>query len=177
MTRPVRVMHLQAGGCGGCALELALVSLPALGLIPTPYPRHAELLLVSGAPGQAMMQAVAATWAAMPEPRYLVALGDCAIGGGAFAARYAVRGGLAPRLPVTLAIPGSPPAPEAIRAALAPLVRAIAEKDENGPSATLSPAGAAEPAAAPEPAPAPVLPALLPAAPRHRLSGDGSSGS
>ena len=184
--RRLEVLHLQAGGCGGCALEFALVALAGLGLVETEHPRHADLLVVSGAPGREMMRAVRAAWTAMAEPKYLVALGDCAIEGGRFRGAYAVEGGLEGRLPVALAIPGSPPGPDAIRDALGALVRAIeagaAVSDEpirrTAEAETApTPAPGASPTPVPTPAPTPAPLALLPAAPRHRLSGDGSSDS
>ena len=160
---PLSMLHLQGGGCGGCGLEIeALLAdgrLDAAGLLLVEAPRHADLLLVSGAVGRNLAGAVEATWNAMAEPRWLVAVGACALDGGPFRDGYAVAGGIGDRLPVSLVIPGCPPSPDALLAGLRLLLDALR----------------APPALNPPPPPAP--PALPPAAlPRPRAGGDGSAG-
>ena len=161
------MLHLQGGGCGGCGLEIeALVAdnrLDALGLRLVGSPRHADLLLVSGTVGRNLMDAVEATWAAMAEPRWLVAAGACAMDGGPFRDKYAVSGGIGARMPVSLVIPGCPPSPDAVLAGLRLLLDALrAPPHLDVPD--LSP-----------PLP-PVPPALPPAALPHTSAGDESSG-
>lgn len=113
------VFFLDAGGCGGCALELQLVVRRA-GFRLAASPAAAAILLVAGPVGAAMDYALEAAWQAMAGPKFLVALGDCAIDGGVFQGSYACRGGLARRAP-DLVIRGCPPDPETILGALATL--------------------------------------------------------
>lgn len=114
------VLHLEAGGCGGCGLEFETVRaagatvLAAIGLRLVDSPRHADVLLVSGAVTRNLTHAVEAAWAAMGEPKWLVTIGGCAFDGGPFRDGYAVSGGIGASLPVSLAIPGCPPTPDAI---------------------------------------------------------------
>ena len=174
------VLHLQAGGCGGCGLEFEAMraagaaALAEAGLRLVELPRHADLLLVSGTVGRAMLPAVEAAWAAMAEPRWLLSVGACALDGGLFRDGYAVSGGVGERLPVAFAIPGCPPTPDAILDGLRQFLDAL-----RGVAGAVSPgaASASSPAALPgEAPPQPQAPrALLPAAPRHPLAGGDSS--
>ena len=162
------MLHLQGGGCGGCGLEIeALVAgnrLDALGLRLVSSPRHADLLLVSGTVGRNLLDAVEATWAAMPEPKWLVAAGACAMDGGPFRDNYAVSGGIGARMPVSLVIPGCPPSPDAVLAGLRLLLDALR-----------APPDLDVPELSPPPLP-PARPALPPAALPHTSAGDDSSG-
>ena len=133
---------------------------------PTDYPRHADVLLVSGAAGPEMQRAVEAAWAAMAAPKHLILIGDCAIGGGPFKGGYAGIDGFGGRLPAVLAVPGSPPHPADILAALRSLTTAWSVGE---PELTVQTPASSDPE--------PARPAPLPAAPRHRLGDDGSSGS
>ena len=175
------LLHMAAGGCGGCALEFDAIAPPAwdeLGLRLTTLPRHADLLLVSGCLTNALLRSVDACWAAMAAPRYLVAVGACALDGGPFRGGYAVGGGIGARLPVALAIPGCPPRPAAILTGLRLLLDAI---EAGGPATAVVSPGSVQSSTAPTPPnPTPVDPAtppraLLPAAPRHPLAGGDSS--
>ena len=162
------MLHLQGGGCGGCALEIEALRadgrLDAVGLRLVDQPRHADLLLVSGTVGRTLLDAVLATWTAMAEPRWLVAAGACAMDGGPFRDGYAVSGGIGDRLPVSLVIPGCPPAPDAVLAGLCLLLDVLR-----------APPALGSPAISPTLPPAP--PALPPAAlPRPRAGGGGSEG-
>ena len=173
------VLHLQAGGCGGCGLEfdamraVGAAALAQAGLRLVDTPRHADLLLVSGTVGRTMLPAVEAAWAAMAEPRWLLTIGACALDGGPFRDGYAVAGGIATRLPVAFAIPGCPPTPDAILDGLRQFLDARSGPAASGPlrsGAALAPSREADP----DPAkPAPRV--LLPAAPRHPLAGGDSS--
>jgi Ni,Fe-hydrogenase III small subunit len=114
--RSLGVFAIEAAGCGGCALEIAALAGPhydleRFGLRFVASPRHADVLLVAGALGRNMGEALERTLASVPEPRWVVAVGDCAADGGPFRGSYAVAGGVAEALPVDLLIPGSPPTP------------------------------------------------------------------
>ena len=124
---------MPTGGCGGCRLELALLAAPPydaerLGLRFVLTPRHANVLLASGSLARNAAGALLQAWEAMPNPRFLVALGDCAAGAETLPPSYALLpGGVRGALPVDLAIRGSPPPPEAILYGLATLRAAISD--------------------------------------------------
>lgn len=172
------ILHLEAGGCGGCGLEFdamrgaGAAALADAGLRLVDTPRHADLLLVSGTVGRVMLPAVDAAWAAMAEPKWLVAVGGCALDGEPFGDSYAVSGGIKTRLPVSFAIPGCPPTPDAILDGLRQFAELLRSPPPSGPGVSLP----AEAVPASDASPPPDLPALLPAAPRHPLGGGGSSG-
>lgn len=129
--RSLALLHVDAGSCGGCELELrALTSvfhdLERLGLRFTTTPRHADVMLVTGPATRNLADAVQQAHAAMADPKWLVAIGDCAVDGGVFKGSYAVLGGIARLTSVDLAIPGCPPKPEHILAGLRALLEANA---------------------------------------------------
>jgi Ni,Fe-hydrogenase III small subunit len=117
--RSLHVRHLDAGSCNGCDWEIAALLNPyhdvqRLGIDFVASPRHADLLLVTGVMTRNLEEAAVRTFEAMPEPRLVVAVGACAIGGGVFAGSYAHRSGIAGTLPVDVFVPGCPPRPEAL---------------------------------------------------------------
>ncbi|MEO0034763.1 MAG: hypothetical protein RLZZ501_786 [Pseudomonadota bacterium] len=125
--RSLAIRAVDAGSCNGCELEIHAANGPVydlerFGLRFVASPRHADVLLVSGPVTANMAEALARTHAAMPGPKWVVALGDCARDGGCFAGPYAVLGGAAAVLPVDLTIPGCPPEPQAILAGLVSLL-------------------------------------------------------
>jgi Ni,Fe-hydrogenase III small subunit len=125
--RSLAIRHVDAGSCNGCDHELTLTSSPAydlahLGLGVVASPRHADVLLVTGAVTTRMREPLLTAYAAMPEPRLVAALGDCALGQGLLASPGELAGPLEAVLPVDLRIPGCPPPPEDIAAALLTLV-------------------------------------------------------
>lgn len=127
--RSLGVFAVEAAGCGGCACEVAALAGPhydfeRFGLRFVASPRHADVLLVTGALGRNMREALERALAAMPEPRWVVAVGDCAADGGPFRGSYAVEGGVSDALPVDLLIPGSPPAPAQVLEGLLALLAA-----------------------------------------------------
>ena len=127
--RSLGVFAVEAAGCGGCALEVSALSGPhydleRFGLRFVASPRHADVLLVAGALGRNMAEALERTLACVPEPRWVVAVGDCAADGGPFRGSYAVAGGIAEVLPVDLLIPGCPPAPAQVLEGLLALLAA-----------------------------------------------------
>jgi Ni,Fe-hydrogenase III small subunit len=129
--RSLAIRHVDAGSCNGCELELHALSnivydLERFGLRFVPSPRHADVLLVTGPPTRNLIEALRATWAAAPDPKWVVAVGDCAVDGGVFKGSYAVVGGVATAVPVDLVIPGDPPTPQQILAGLRALLEANA---------------------------------------------------
>lgn len=114
--RSLSIRAVDAGSCNGCELELnalgnAYYDLERFGLRFVASPRHADVLLVTGPVTKNMREALMRSHAAMPQPGWVVAAGDCAIDGGCFAGSYAVEGGVAQLLRVDLQIPGCPPTP------------------------------------------------------------------
>lgn len=121
------VRHVDAGSCNGCEHELTLASGPhvdlqrfGLGIVASP--RHADVLLVTGTVTTRMHQALREAYAAMPEPRRVAALGDCALGCGVLGLPSELVGPVESVLPVDLRIPGCPPTPEVIAEALLSLI-------------------------------------------------------
>ena len=127
--RSLAILHVAAGGCGGCATEIdalrgAAYDLERHGLAFVSNPRQADVLLVTGPLTAAMRTAMEGVWTAMPEPRWVVAVGACAIDGGPFAGSYAVQGGIGTALPVDLLVEGCPAAPASVLQALLTLIEA-----------------------------------------------------
>ena len=125
--RSLAIRHVDAGSCNGCEHELTLVSGPYVdmarfGFSIVASPRHADVLLVTGPVTTRMREALLIAYAAMPEPRRVAALGDCALGCGVLGRADEIVGPLESVLPVDLRIPGCPPEPEAIAQALRELV-------------------------------------------------------
>ena len=115
--RSLSIREIDAGSCNGCELEIhalnnAFYDLERFGLRFVASPRHADVLLVTGPVTRNMREALERTYNATPSPKWVVAVGDCAINGGLFAGSYAVTGGLSQVLPVALQIKGCPPSPE-----------------------------------------------------------------
>ena len=117
--RSLSIRELDAGSCNGCELEIHAVNnayydVERFGIRFVASPRHADVLLVTGPVTKNMRDAVERTYQAMPDPKWVIALGDCARDGGCFAASYAVAGGVSEVIPVDLHIAGCPPTPTAI---------------------------------------------------------------
>jgi Ni,Fe-hydrogenase III small subunit len=114
--RSLSIRHLDAGSCNGCELEIhalsnAFYDIERFGIRFVASPRHADVLLVTGPVTLNMREALERTYAVMPSPKWVVAVGDCAIDGGIFAASYAVVGAVSNVIPVDLHIRGCPPRP------------------------------------------------------------------
>jgi Ni,Fe-hydrogenase III small subunit len=127
--RGLAIREVDAGSCNGCELEIhalnnAFYDLERFGLRFVASPRHADVLLVTGPVTRNMREALARTYAATPDPKWVVALGDCAFDGGLFAGSYAVAGGVSSVVPVDLHIRGCPPRPVEILKGLIALVEA-----------------------------------------------------
>lgn len=116
LRRSVHIRHVDAGSDGSEEWEIAALNNPIydiqrLGVFFTASPRHADLLLVTGAGAAGMGGPLRRTWGAMPDPKVVVAAGTDAISGGLVDPTYATRGGVSSILPVDVWIPGSPPSP------------------------------------------------------------------
>lgn len=119
----IQIRHVDAGSCNGCEIEIGAAFGPVhdaerYGARLVASPRHADVLLVTGPVTRNMADPLRLTHEAVPAPKRVVALGDCARGCGAFAGAYGVVGGVADVVPVDVEVPGCPPPPEAIVAAL-----------------------------------------------------------
>lgn len=119
----VQVRHVDAGSCNGCEVEIGSAFGPVYdaeryGARLVASPRHADALLVTGPVTRNMAEPLRRTFEAVPEPRLVVAVGDCARNCGVFAGAYGVTGAVGDIVPVDLEVPGCPPRPEAIVAAL-----------------------------------------------------------
>ena len=121
--RSLHIRQVDAGSCNGCELEISGLTGPhydleRFGLHFVASPRHADCLLVTGPVTRNMAEALKRTWDATPDPKIVVAAGDCARDGGIFAGSYAVVGGVGAVVPVDAVIPGCPPSPRALLAGL-----------------------------------------------------------
>ncbi len=127
--RALVIRHVDAGSCNGCELEIHALNNPyynleALGIKFAASPRHADLLLVTGPVAKNMEVAVKRAYDATPEPKLVVAVGDCGCNGGIFGESYASCGRISNVIPVDVSIPGCPPTPlqlmQGILAAISP---------------------------------------------------------
>lgn len=137
--RSIHVRILDAGDCGGCLSELRqlfgpVYSLHRYGIYVSPTPRDADVLLVVGPVTVGMRVALEETYAAMPDPKRVVAVGVCALNGGLFADSFAVVGGASRVVPVDVTVPGCPPPPLAILHALELVTGSSREAREVGDS-------------------------------------------
>lgn len=119
----IQVRHVDAGSCNGCEIEVAsafgpVYDLERYGVRLVASPRHADVLLVTGPVTHNMRDPLVKAYEAMPAPKRVVALGDCARDCGVFAGAYGVFGAVSDVVPVDKSVPGCPPTPEAIIAAL-----------------------------------------------------------
>jgi Ni,Fe-hydrogenase III small subunit len=127
--RSLSIREVDAGSCNGCELEIhalnnAYYDVERFGLRFVASPRHADVLMVTGPVTKNMREALERTYDATPNPKWVVAIGDCALDGGCFAGSYAVVGGVSEVVPVDLHIAGCPPTPTAmLRGLLALLER------------------------------------------------------
>lgn len=117
--RSLAIRHVDAGSCNGCELEIHALNNPyynieGLGIHFVASPRHADLLLVTGPVSRHMEIALKRTHDAVPDPKLVVALGDCGCHGGIFGESYASLGSVSNVIPVDVAVPGCPPTPFAI---------------------------------------------------------------
>jgi Ni,Fe-hydrogenase III small subunit len=128
--RSLAVRHVDAGSCNGCEHELTLASSPyydlqrfGLGIVASP--RHADVLLVTGPVTTRMREPLLVAYEAMPEPRRVAALGDCALGCNVLGTAEDIVGAVDELLPVDVRIPGCPPTPDVIAEALLALIDSV----------------------------------------------------
>jgi Ni,Fe-hydrogenase III small subunit len=117
--RALVIRHVDAGSCNGCELEIQAMggpyyNLEGLGIRFAASPRHADLLLVTGPVSRHMEEPLRIAYAAIPDPKLVVAIGDCGADGGIFGESYATCGGVSKVLPVDVTVPGCPPPPLAV---------------------------------------------------------------
>jgi Ni,Fe-hydrogenase III small subunit len=132
--RSLAIRHVDGGSCNGCEHELTLTSnayydLQRYGLGIVASPRHADVLLVTGAVTTRMHTPLLTAYAAMPEPRLVAALGDCALGCNLLGTPETLVGPLSNVLPVDIRIPGCPPTPDTIADTLLELIDAQRENE------------------------------------------------
>jgi formate hydrogenlyase subunit 7 len=135
--RSLHIRHVDAGSCNGCESELQALNNPyynlhRLGIFFTPSPRFADLLLVTGTVTYAMKEALLETYNAMPEPRWVMAMGTCAVSGGAVGGGYACERGVEGILPVDIYVPGCPPNPAAMIQSLLMLLNRAPQRVQGG---------------------------------------------
>jgi len=126
--RSLAIRELDSGSCGACESEISSTANPIydvqrFGINFVASPRHADALLVTGPVSKNMLVALKKTFAAIPEPKFVIALGDCAVTGGIFNNSYYTEGAVDRILPVALHIPGCPPTPLDIIKSLLVLLR------------------------------------------------------
>ena len=139
--RSLAIRQIDAGSCNGCELEIhalnnAFYDLERFGLHFVASPRHADVLLVTGPVTKNMREALERTYAATPDPKWVVAVGDCALDGGMFAGGYACVGGVSAVVPVDLHIRGCPPAPLKLLQGLCALLSEVGTAKDPTPSAS-----------------------------------------
>jgi Ni,Fe-hydrogenase III small subunit len=127
--RSLAIREIDAGSCNGCELEIHALNnvfydLERFGLRFVASPRHADVLMVTGPVTKNMREALERTYNATPDPKWVVAVGDCALDGGIFAGSYAVAGGVSGVIPVDLHIRGCPPNPIQLLKGLLALIKA-----------------------------------------------------
>lgn len=127
--RSFHIREVDTGSCGACESEIIAATNPIydiqrFGIDFVASPRHADALLVTGPVSANMALALRRTYDAMPEPKLVITLGDCALDGGAFKGSYYVAGGVKEVLPVDLHIPGCPPSPLSIIKSLLDFLKA-----------------------------------------------------
>jgi Ni,Fe-hydrogenase III small subunit len=132
--RALAIRQVDAGSCNGCELEIHALNNPyynleGLGIRFVASPRHADLLLVTGPVSRHMEEALRRTYDATPEPKLVVAVGDCGCNGGIFGESYASCGRVANVIPVDVVVPGCPPPPIEI---LRGILRAVGRRHEGG---------------------------------------------
>lgn len=134
--KSIWLFHFNASGCNGCDIEFAAAITPRydlerFGVQLVPSPRHADVLVVTGAVNRLTRDSLKMIYDQMPEPKVVVALGSCACSGGIFNGCYNVAGGVDKVIPVDIYIPGCPPKPDTMVEALA-RIAGILDKKRGG---------------------------------------------
>ena len=133
--RALTIRQVDAGSCNGCELEIHALGNPyynieGMGIKFVASPRHADMLLVTGPVAKHMAIALQRTWEATPEPKLVVAVGDCGCHGGIFGESYASLGRVANVIPVDVEVPGCPPTPTALLQGILAAIGGSANKGE-----------------------------------------------
>jgi Ni,Fe-hydrogenase III small subunit len=128
--RALCIRHVDAGSCNGCELEIHALGNPyynleGQGIRFVASPRHADALLVTGPVSRHMADALRRTYDATPDPKVVIAVGDCGACGGVFGESYASLGRIANVIPVDVTVLGCPPSPTALLRAIVSAVRAL----------------------------------------------------
>jgi Ni,Fe-hydrogenase III small subunit len=144
MGQALTIRQVDAGSCNGCELEIHALNNPyynieGLGIKFVASPRHADVLLVTGPVSRHMEEALRRTYDATPEPKLVIAVGDCGCDGGIFGESYASCGRVANVIPVDVTVAGCPPPPLDI---LRGILRAVRQRPAAGPAPRVSSPGA-----------------------------------
>ncbi|MEL9997405.1 MAG: NADH-quinone oxidoreductase subunit B family protein [Sulfolobales archaeon] len=128
------LLHFNTGACNGCDIEVLAALTPyydpeRFGVKLAPNPRHADVMVVTGAVTKKAAERLKRLYDQMPSPKFVVAVGACAISGGVFAGSYSVVNGVDKVVPVSMYVPGCPPRPEAI---LYGIVKLLSKLDGGG---------------------------------------------
>jgi Ni,Fe-hydrogenase III small subunit len=131
--RALCIRAIDAGSCNGCELEIhalnnPLYNIERLGIRFVASPRHADLLLITGPVAKNMEVALRRTYDATPDPKLIVAIGDCGCTGGIFGESYACCGRVSNVVPVDVAVPGCPPSPRQILSGILTAITKAAPK-------------------------------------------------
>src|SRR6516225_9585576 len=142
--RALTIRQVDAGSCNGCELEIHALGNPyynleGLGIRFVASPRHADMLLVTGPVSKHMAIALKRTYDATPDPKLVVAVGDCGCTGGIFGESYASCGRVANVIPVDVAVPGCPPTPTALLEGILAALRAALPQAASEPVAPVEP--------------------------------------
>jgi Ni,Fe-hydrogenase III small subunit len=137
--RALTIRHVDAGSCNGCELEIHALGNPyynleGLGIKFVASPRHADMLLVTGPVSRHMAIALRRTYDATPDPKLVVAVGDCGCTGGIFGESYASLGRVRNVIPVDVEVPGCPPTPAALLGGILAAISAHAPPAAENPS-------------------------------------------
>jgi len=124
------ILHMNCGSCNGCDIEILAALIPRLdverfGVLLKGSPRHADVLVCTGPVTKQMKERLKRVYEQMPEPKYVVAVGQCGSSGGIYQGAYGVEGGIDTVIPVNAYIPGCPPRPDAIADGLIKLLVSI----------------------------------------------------
>ena len=135
---------MDAGSCNGCELEIHALGNPyynieGAGIKFVASPRHADMLLVTGPVSKHMAIALRRTYDATPDPKLVVAVGDCGCTGGIFGESYATLGGVGSVIPVDVAVPGCPPSPTALLQGILAAISTAAPRSEPSLSSSAQP--------------------------------------
>jgi Ni,Fe-hydrogenase III small subunit len=147
--RALTIRQVDAGSCNGCELEIHALGNPyynieGMGIRFVASPRHADLLLVTGPVSKHMAIALKRTYDATPEPKLVVAVGDCGCTGGIFGESYASLGRVSNVIPVDVEVPGCPPTPTALLQGILAAVTRHADAAQAGTGATEAAAAASD---------------------------------